>query len=129
AKPFSPRELVARVKAVLRRASAPRSLNSSRQALKLDDIVINPRARQVTVKGASVELTAKEFDLLWFLAKNAGQVFSRPQLLDQVWDYQYFGDASTVTVHVRRLRSKMEADPMRPRHIKTVWGIGYKFEV
>ncbi|MFQ6019172.1 MAG: response regulator transcription factor, partial [Dehalococcoidia bacterium] len=82
AKPFSPRELVARVKAVLRRASAPKSLKSSRQALKLGDIVINPRARQVTVKGAPVELTAKEFDLLWFLAENAGQVFSRPQLLD-----------------------------------------------
>ena len=83
-KPFSPRELVARVKAVLRRASAPGSLNSSRQALQLGDIAVNPRARQVTVKGSPVELTAKELDLLWFLAKNAGQVFSRSQLLDQV---------------------------------------------
>lgn len=128
AKPFSPRELVARVKTVLRRTTTP-TTNSSRQALKLGDIAINPRARRVTVKGAPVELTAKEFDLLWFLAKNAGQVFSRPQLLDQVWDYQYLGDASTVTVHMRRLRSKLEADPMHPRHIKTVWGVGYKFEV
>jgi DNA-binding response OmpR family regulator len=129
AKPFSPRELVARVKAVLRRASVPISLDSSRQALKVGDMVINPSSRQLTARGAPVELTAKEFDLIWFLAKNVGQVFSRSQLLNQVWDYQYFGDASTVTVHIRRLRSKVEADPMRPRHIKTVWGVGYKFEV
>ena len=78
--------------------------------------------------GRAVELTAKEFDLLHFLASNAGQVFTREQLLDQVWDYAYFGDSSTVTVHVRRLREKVEPDPMRPRFVKTVWGVGYKFD-
>jgi DNA-binding response OmpR family regulator len=83
----------------------------------------------VEVGGQPVNLTAKEFDLLWYLASNAGQVFTREQLLDKVWDYSYFGEMSTVTVHVRRLREKIEADPMRPRFIKTVWGIGYKFEV
>src|SRR5438270_847656 len=83
----------------------------------------NQPARKVEVKGKPVELTAKEFDLLWFLANNQGQVFSREQLLDRVWDYSFFGEMSTVTVHIRRLREKVEADPMRPRHIKTVWGV------
>jgi DNA-binding response OmpR family regulator len=81
----------------------------------------------VQVDRRKVELTAKEFDLLWFLASNPGDVFTRAQLLDQVWDYQYAGDASTVTVHIRRLRTKIEADPDHPRYIKTVWGVGYKF--
>lgn len=125
AKPFSPREVVARVKAVLRRASP--SLPASSNAVRFDRLLINPRTREVTVDGQGVELTAKEFDLLWFLSSHAGDVFTRAQLLDQVWDYEYFGDASTVTVHIRRLRAKIEADPTHPRHIKTVWGIGYKF--
>ena len=73
-------------------------------------------------------LTAREFDLLFFLARHPGQVFSRDQLLDNVWDYEFPGDASTVTVHIRRLRSKVENDPSRPRNLKTVWGVGYKFE-
>lgn len=76
-----------------------------------------------------MELTAKEFDLLQYLATHPGQVFTREQLLDQVWDYSYAGDTSTVTVHVRRLRVKVESDPERPRHVKTVWGVGYKFDV
>lgn len=126
AKPFSPREVVARVKAVLRRshsAAAPASGDS----LRFDRLMISPRTRDVRLGECTVELTAKEFDLLWFLASQPGDVFTRAQLLDQVWDYQYAGDASTVTVHIRRLRTKIEADPNNPRYIKTVWGIGYKF--
>jgi two-component system response regulator ResD len=125
AKPFSPREVVARVKAVLRRASPPAP--SSSQSLRFDGLLIDPRTRDVRVDGQPVELTAKEFDLLWFLASHPGDAFTRAQLLDQVWDYQYIGDASTVTVHVRRLRVKVESDPNNPRHLKTVWGVGYKF--
>ena len=126
AKPFSPRELVARIQAVLRRAQA--SVPEPGDQLRHGDMKINPRGRTVEVAGRSADLTAKEFDLLYFLARNPGQVFSREQLLDQVWDYEFVGDASTVTVHVRRLREKIEADPVRPRFVKTIWGVGYKFE-
>jgi DNA-binding response OmpR family regulator len=82
----------------------------------------------VSRDGAALELTAREFDLLLFLARHPGQVFTRQQLLDQVWDFEFYGDPSTVTVHVRRLREKIEPDPVRPRYLKTVWGVGYKFE-
>ncbi len=126
AKPFSPREVVARIKAVLRRAGGA-AAPASGDSIQYDQLLINPRTRDVHVDHRKVELTAKEFDLLWFLASNPGDVFSRAQLLDQVWDYQYAGDASTITVHIRRLRIKIEADPDHPRYIKTVWGIGYKF--
>jgi DNA-binding response OmpR family regulator len=128
-KPFSPRELVARIKAVLRRtmvAATPEPGADS--VLRFSGLKINPRTRVVETEKGQVELTAKEFDLLIFLASHAQEVFTRTQLLDQVWDYSYFGDTSTVTVHVRRLREKIEPDPMRPRYIKTVWGVGYKFE-
>ena len=125
-KPFSPRELVARIQAVLRRSQAPATEPGDQ--LHVGTLKINPRGRTVEAAGHRVELTAKEFDLLYFLAAHPGQVFSREQLLDQVWDYHFAGDASTVTVHVRRLREKVEADPNRPRHLKTVWGVGYKFE-
>jgi two-component system response regulator ResD len=128
AKPFSPREVVARAKAVLRRASSASGNGGTGASLTLGDVTINPHTRHADVAGQPVELTPKEFDLLWFLASHSGQVFTRSQLLDQVWDYQYFGDASTVTVHIRRLRAKIEADAVRPRHLKTVWGVGYKFE-
>jgi DNA-binding response OmpR family regulator len=126
AKPFSPRELVARIQAVLRRSQA--SVPEPGDQVRHGDLKINPRGRTVEIAGKPAELTAKEFDLLYFLARNPGQVFSREQLLDQVWDYEFVGDASTVTVHVRRLREKIEADPVRPRYVKTVWGVGYKFE-
>ena len=82
----------------------------------------------VTTDGEEIVLTAKEFDLLWFFARHPRQVFSRTQLLDQVWGYDFFGDESTVTVHIRRLREKVEADPSNPAYIHTVWGVGYKFE-
>ncbi|HVC29879.1 MAG TPA: response regulator transcription factor [Steroidobacteraceae bacterium] len=125
-KPFSPRELAARVTAVLRRAS--RAPTSAADALRFNDLRINGRTRSVEDRRGPINLTAREFDLLLHLARNAGQVFSREQLMDAIWDYEYAGDASTVTVHMRRLRAKIEADPSRPRHLKTVWSVGYKFE-
>ena len=125
AKPFSPRELVARVKAVLRRSASIPGIDED--SLRIDGLYINPRTRQVSVGGHDVDLTAKEFDLLHFLAMHPRQVFSREQLLNDVWDYLYAGDTSTVTVHIRRLREKIESDPTRPRYILTVWGVGYKF--
>lgn len=125
-KPFSPRELVARIQAVLRRAGSTPAEPGDQ--LRYGGLKVNPRGRTVEVAGRRIDLTAKEFDLLYFLARSPGQVFSREQLLDQVWDYHYAGDASTVTVNVRRLREKVEVDPNRPRFIKTVWGVGYKFD-
>ncbi|MDE3075764.1 MAG: winged helix-turn-helix transcriptional regulator, partial [Chloroflexota bacterium] len=98
-------------------------------ALRRGPVKIDPAGRSVELSGEVVELTAKEFDLLLFLASHPGQVFSREQLLDAVWDYHYAGDPSTVTVHIRRLREKVEVDPVRPKMIKTVWGVGYKFDV
>lgn len=125
-KPFSPRELVARVRAVLRRTRQPAARSGI--DVRIGPLVIDPAGRGVTIDGEAVALTAKEFDLLWFLVRHGGQVFTRTQLLDQVWDYTYFGDESTITVHMHRLRAKIEPDPERPRYLKTVWGVGYKFE-
>jgi DNA-binding response OmpR family regulator len=129
-KPFSPRELVARIKAVLRRSTSVAAPEpGADDTLKFPGLRINPRTRAVETDSGAVELTAKEFDLLYFLARHPQEVFTRTQLLDQVWDYSYYGDTSTVTVHVRRLREKIEPDPMRPRYVKTVWGVGYKFDM
>jgi DNA-binding response OmpR family regulator len=129
-KPFSPRELVARIKAVLRRTLAVAPPEPGADAtLKFPGLRINPRTRTVENDSKQIELTAKEFDLLYFLARHPQEVFTRTQLLDQVWDYSYYGDTSTVTVHVRRLREKIEPDPLRPRYVKTVWGVGYKFDM
>ena len=125
-KPFSPRELAARVKAVLRRTS--REPHGAAESLAFDDLKINARTRTVTNGTGPVQLTAREFDLLHHLASHRGQVFSREQLMDAVWDYQFAGDTGTVTVHMRRLRAKIEADPSRPKYLKTVWGVGYKFD-
>jgi DNA-binding response OmpR family regulator len=125
-KPFSPRELSARVKAVLRRADRHASVDGD--ALRFDDLRINGRTRTVERGDSPVDLTAREFDLLFFLASHPAQVFTRDQLLDSVWDFQFPGDGNTVTVHIRRLRAKLESDPSRPRHLRTVWGVGYKFE-
>jgi DNA-binding response OmpR family regulator len=128
-KPFSPRELVARVKAVLRRSTSEgRRLSGDEEVLQFRDLRIAPKRREVEANGNTLALTAKEFDLLHFLASHPGQVFTREQLMNDVWDYTYAADASTVTVHIRRLRAKLEADPTRPRYLKTVWGVGYKFE-
>ncbi|CAN5550077.1 response regulator transcription factor [soil metagenome] len=125
-KPFGPKELVARVKAVLRRVNAPPQLAGD--PLRFGQLVIRPDLRQVELGGKSIELTAREFDLLIFLASNRGQVFTRDELLDRVWDWAYVSDGGTVTVHIRRLRQKIEPDPERPQYVKTVWGAGYKFD-
>ena len=130
-KPFSPQELVSRVRAVLRRTAQPAKRDESEpseRALRFADLTVDPGTRLATVRGAEIVLTAKEFDLLWFLAGHPRQVFNRDQLLDNVWGETQYIDPSTVTVHVRRLREKLEADPSTPRHILTVWGVGYKFE-
>ena len=126
-KPFSPRELVARIKTVLRRAQSGPS-PAMGGVLRFEGCTIDPGSRSVVTGSGPVQLTGKEFDLLFFLASNPGQVFTREQLMDQVWDFTYAGDISTVTVHIRRLRKKLETDPVKPRYIKTVWGVGYKFE-
>lgn len=123
-KPFSPRELAARVRAVLRRTAKA----LPRRRLEFEQIQIDGLERSVEVAGRLVVLTAREFDLLFHLASHANQVFTREQLMTAVWDHAFAGDSSTVTVHVRRLRAKIEADPARPRHLKTMWGVGYKFE-
>ena len=125
-KPFSPRELTARVRAVLRRSG--RQGQPEGDTLRFNDLHINGRTRTVEDGQRQIDLTAREFDLLFHLAGHPGQVFSRDQLMDAVWDHDFVGDASTVTVHMRRLRAKVEVDPSRPRHLKTVWGVGYKFE-
>jgi DNA-binding response OmpR family regulator len=125
AKPFSPRELAARVKAVLRRWNMP---PPDHGFLRAGDITIEVATRRARVGDRELALTAKEFDLFSFLVHNPRQVFSRSQLLEKVWDYDFFGDPSTVTVHMRRLRTKVEPEPTRPRYLKTVWGVGYKLE-
>ena len=124
-KPFSPAELVARVDAVLRRVD---SSPSQEAPIELTGMTIDPAARRVFVGGEEVQLTQREFDVLLFLARHPGQAFSRNQLMDAVWQYSFYTDTSTVTVHIRRLRSKIEADPARPRHLQTVWGVGYRFQ-
>ena len=123
-KPFSPRELAARVKTVLRRARQP-DLREAR--LVYDGLEIDASTREVLKAGRPLRLTAKEFDLLWFLASNPRHVFSRHQLMDRVWGYDAAVDTGTVTVHMRRLRAKTEDDPSRPRRLETVWGVGYRF--
>jgi DNA-binding response OmpR family regulator len=125
-KPFSPQELVSRVRAVLRRTRGV--IDNVERPLIFGNLAINPQTRLVTVKGKEIVLIAKEFELLWLLARHPRQVFSRQQLLERVWGLSEFIDPSTVTVHVRRLREKIEANPSEPVHILTVWGIGYRFE-
>jgi DNA-binding response OmpR family regulator len=123
-KPFSPAELVARVDAVLRRIEP---VAEREQPLRFDDLEIDPAGRRVLLGGQPLELTQREFDLLLFLASHPGQAFTRDQLMEHVWQYTFYIDTSTVTVHIRRLRTKLEPDPARPRFIQTVWGVGYRF--
>lgn len=127
-KPFSNRELVARVKAVLRRSQPPTTAPAAPAALAVGGLRLDAAARSVTLDGRPVGLTAREFDLLAFLMRHPGQVFTREQLLDNVWGYTFASDLSTVTVHVRRLREKIERDPANPTLLQTVWGVGYKLE-
>jgi DNA-binding response OmpR family regulator len=123
-KPFSPRELVARVRTVLRRTAQRPEPD---EVMRHGELVLDSASRDVRKGGRLVKLTAKEFDLLWFLAAHPRRVFSREHLMATVWGYQSAFDTGTVTVHVRRLRAKIEEDPARPRHIETVWGVGYRF--
>ncbi len=126
-KPFSARELVARVRAVLRRSRGSAASGIVPEVLRSDDLEVDARARQVRVRGHTVVLTAREFDVLVFLMSRRGRVCRREELLEQLWGTHH-GDPATLTVHVRRLREKIEADPSRPQRIKTVWGVGYRFE-
>ncbi len=124
-KPFSPRELVARVRSVLRRVGE--GVTSADREIRIGELTVNPVTRNVSLNGRSLGLTPKEFDLLYFLTSHPDQVFTREELMNRVWDVDYAAEYSTVTVHIRRLRSHIELDPDRPRFIKTVWGVGYKF--
>jgi two-component system response regulator VicR len=127
-KPFSPQELVSRVRAVMRRLGREQAEAEPEHSVMFDDLSINPRSRVVTVKDIPIELTVKEFDMLYLLARHPKQVFTREQLLERVWGGAQYIDPGTVTVHVRRLREKIEVDPSHPTRLLTVWGIGYKFE-
>jgi two-component system, OmpR family, response regulator ResD len=124
-KPFSPAELVARVDAVLRRTESPPELA---EPIAFDGLEVDPSGRRVVVRGEEAQLTVREFDLLLHLVRHPGQVFSRDQLMESVWQYAFYTDTSTVTVHMRRLRSKIEVDPSEPRWLQTVWGVGYRFQ-
>jgi DNA-binding response OmpR family regulator len=123
-KPFSPRELAIRVRNVLKRAETPPPAAAT---LSFDGLTIDGKTRETTLDGKVVRLTGKEFDLLYFLASNPREVFSRTQLMDRVWGYEAAFDTGTVTVHIRRLRSKIERDPSLPERLETLWGVGYRF--
>lgn len=128
-KPFSPREVVARVRAVLRRTGEPAAGEGAvRGPLELGGLAIDEGRREVTIDGTPVKLTRKEFDLLVHLASRPGITLTRTQLLEDVWDFAWDGDTATVTVHIRRLREKIEDDPSNPKRLVTVWGVGYRFE-
>ena len=127
-KPFSPQELVSRVRAVMRRLGREQGEAENDRSLSFNNLSIDPKSRVVIVKEASIELTAKEFDMLYLLARHPKQVFTREQLLERIWGGAQYIDPGTVTVHVRRLREKIEEDASKPTRLLTVWGVGYKFE-
>lgn len=128
AKPFSTLELVARVKALIRRTDATKKLRESEPGLiQSHGLMLNPLTRDASLHAKSLDLTPREFDLLYFFARHPDKVFSRLDLLNQVWGYEHDGYEHTVNTHINRLRSKVEADPARPARILTVWGVGYKF--
>jgi DNA-binding response OmpR family regulator len=128
-KPFSVPELVARVNAILRRSDQyqPALMTPANSPLQFGELHVDPDKRQVQLAGNTIELTAREFDLLWHFASNPERVFTRAQLLDSVWGYGHAGYEHTVNSHINRLRAKIEADPAKPRYVITVWGVGYKF--
>ncbi|MGE6378452.1 response regulator transcription factor [Peribacillus muralis] len=131
-KPFSPRELVLRVKSIFRLLGRNPMLTEIREAhvnmVQYGELEVNEATRTVCLRHDPIELTMKEFNILWLLINHPKQVFSRSQLLEKVWDMEFEGDTTTVTVHMRRLREKLERDPSNPQMLKTVWGVGYKFE-
>ncbi len=128
-KPFSIKELLARVKAIFRRSDAlsENTKPKIQQSIQTGMICVDPGKRSVTLKGSNINLTAREFDLLYLFASNPGQVYTRAQLLDQVWGYSHSGYDHTVNSHINRLRAKIEQNPAKPQYILTVWGVGYKF--
>lgn len=126
-KPFNILELKARIKAILRRVQINDKVNTT-SVIKVDDFSINTLGRKVTLGGRDINLTAKEFDLLLLLAVNKGKVYSREELLEIIWGYEYFGDVRTVDVHIRRLREKIEGNSSQPEFILTKWGVGYYFK-
>ena len=128
-KPFSVPELVARVNAIIRRSEQyqPAPGSNIPEKLSFGSLSVDPESRQVLVDGDGIELTAKEFDLLWHIASHPGRVYTREKLLSNVWGYGYSGYEHTVNSHINRLRSKIETDPANPRYVITVWGVGYKF--
>ena len=127
-KPFSPNELVARVEAVLRRVSPPAEVEEAAPPIEHGPLRVEPASRRVFLDGEELSLTMREFDLLAYLVARPGRVFSRDQLMEAVWEYPFFTDTSTVTVHIRRLRAKLDDDPGEPRFIETVWGVGYRLK-
>ncbi|WP_094762872.1 response regulator transcription factor [Dethiosulfatibacter aminovorans] len=129
-KPFGVHELLARVKALLRRndrTKIEKDVSQEFDIIDIDNIKINKSTQEVTINGENVELTLKEFEVLYLLAKNKGRVFGRDYLLEKIWGYDYLGETRTVDVHIRNLRKKIEEDDKNPKHIKTVRGIGYKY--
>lgn len=126
AKPFDPKELIARVKAVLRRSVKEEHVVETKNQIVLEDLVVDKDNYSVTYRGEVIELPPKELEVLYFLASHPKQVFTREQLLDKIWGYDFVGDTRTVDVHIKRLRDKFEGDHVWG--IKTVWGVGYKFE-
>ncbi|WNS46325.1 response regulator transcription factor [Paenibacillus sp. MMS20-IR301] len=128
-KPFSISELVARIQAHLRRIDGMTSLPGTDALLTLGAVTLDKKAYKTTLNGQEISLSAKEFELLYYLAEHKNQVFSKSQLLDQIWGYTSQGDENTITVYIRRLREKLEADPSSPVYLRTVWGVGYKFSL
>ena len=125
-KPFSPRELIARVRAVLRRSSGEESAETKKQVLKVRDLMLDSEKHLVTLNGRELDLPPKEFELLRILMENPGRVLTREYLLETIWGYEYIGETRTVDVHIRRLRQKIEPDPSQPVYIETVHGFGYR---
>lgn len=126
-KPFNILVLKAKIKAILRRANM-KNYESDNQTIKVDDLIINTLGRKVTIGDESINLTGKEFDLFYMLVSNPGKVFTREELLETIWGYEYFGDLRTVDVHIRRLREKVEKDSSNVEYIHTKWGVGYYFK-
>jgi len=127
-KPFSPRELIARVQSHLRRFNELSSQEPTNSVLKIGELEINPSAYTVKIRGEQIPFSVKEFDILYYLSRNMNQALSREKIFDNIWGFNEYGDINTVTVHVRKIREKIEVDPSSPKYIETVWGIGYKFK-
>ena len=127
-KPFNILEVKARLKAIMRRTAKPAAAESKSRVVQVGDLVLDCESRRVTIAGKEINLTAKEFDVLELLVFNPNKVYSRENLLDTVWGYEYPGDVRTVDVHIRRLREKIETNPSEPKYVHTKWGVGYYFQ-